>query len=204
MDCNCPALSELTDIPFQDCGVDLKQIQRVAFQRAGDEFDSAAEPPTDILDLSTWQAKMIADDDTKIVITPMIGGDPVIEAGEAITSGGGDNSTLNGVEETDGVNPSKFSCVFRSLPSSTEKAMKKLMCEKNLVVYLFLQGGNIAVIKKTVSVKQGFPIQSPFISDRNNAGFGTKDTVKMSFSLVEGWSSDLEIIKPNFNPFTDV
>jgi hypothetical protein len=33
----------------------------------------------------------------------MIGGDAVIQAGEAITTGGGD-STLNGVEEVEGVN----------------------------------------------------------------------------------------------------
>jgi hypothetical protein len=34
----------------------------------------------------------------------MIGGDAVIQAGEAITTRGGDNSTLNGVEEVEGVN----------------------------------------------------------------------------------------------------
>lgn len=204
MDCNCPAPSALTEIVAENCGVDLKQIQRLGFQRVGDLFDAGATPATDILNLSVWQAKMTATDNTKIVVTPIIGGDPVIEAGEAITNGGGDNSTMNGVEEIEGVNPSSFSCVFKSLPSTTEKAMKKLMCEKNLVVYLFLQGGRIAVVKVSTDQKKGFPIQSVFVSDRSNAGYGSKDMVNMSFQLSEGWSDDLEIIKPNFNPLTEL
>lgn len=204
MDCNCPAPSALTEIVAENCGVDLKQIQRLGFQRVGDLFDAGATPATDILNLSVWQAKMTATDNTKIVVTPIIGGDPVIEAGEAITNGGGDNSTMNGVEEIEGVNPSSFSCVFKSLPATTEKAMKKLMCEKNLVVYLFLQGGRIAVVKVSTDQKKGFPIQSVFVSDRSNSGYGSKDMVNMSFQLSEGWSDDLEIVKPNFNPLTEL
>ena len=72
----------------------LKQIQRLAFQRLGSQFDSASNG---ILTLAAWQAFMTASDNTKIVVTPLIGADPVIEAGEAIKNGGGDNSTLNGV-----------------------------------------------------------------------------------------------------------
>lgn len=205
MDCNCPALSTLVEIVAENCGVDLKQIQRLGFQRAGDTFDGTlVVSPTDILDLSSWQTKISALDSTKIVLTPMISGDAVIESGEAITNGGGDNSTLNGAEEIQGTNPSAFSCVFRSLSSTVEKQLKALICEKNLVVYLFLQGGRIAVVKVSTGVKKGFPIQSVFVSDRNNAGYGTLDTVSMRFSLAEGWSNDLEIIKPNFNPFTDI
>jgi hypothetical protein len=205
MDCNCPESSTLMEIVAENCGVDLKQIQRLGFQRGGDAFDSAGTPtPFDILLLSAWQAKMTATDDTKIVVTPIIGGDPVIQAGEAITNGGGDNSTLNGVEEISGVNPSPFSCLFKSLSSTVEKQLKALICEKNLVVYLFLQGGRIAIVKISTTKKQGFPIQSLFVSDRNNAGYGTKDTVSMRFSFAEGWSSDLEIVKPSFNPLTDL
>lgn len=204
MDCNCPESSTLLEIVAENCGVDLKQIQRVGFQRVGDVFDTAGTPASDILTLSAWQAKKTATDGTKIVFTPIIGGDPVIQAGEAITSGGGDNSTLNGVEEIEGVNPSSFSCVFKSLSATVESQLKALICEKNLVVYLILQGGRIAVVKVSTTQKKGFPIQSVFVSDRSNAGYGTKDTVSMRFSLSEGWSNNLEIIKPNFNPLTDL
>lgn len=207
MDCNCPAPTSLTTITTENCGVDLKQIQRLAFQRVGTGFDITGDT-TDIKLLADWQALMAAADDTKIVVTPLIGGDPIIEAGEAITTGGGDNSTLNGVEEVEGANPSDFSCIFKSLSSTVEKQMKALNCEKNLVVYLFLQGGRIAAKEITVDDKwDGFDVTSVFTSDRNNAGFGTKDTVNHSFALTEGWSDDLVIIDStelDFNPLTDL
>lgn len=204
MDCNCPPSSSLTEIVAEACGVDLSQIQRLAFQRTGYVFDAGATTPNDILELSSWQAFLTATDDSKIVITPLIGGDPTIEAGEAITTGGGDNSTLNGVEEVEGINPSSFSCVFKSLSSTVEKQMKALICEKNLVVYLILQGGKIAVVEVSTNQKRGFDIQSVFVSDRNNAGFGTKDTVNLSFQLKAGYSDDLVVLKPNFNPLTEI
>jgi hypothetical protein len=205
MDCNCPQSSALTEIITEDCEVNLGQIQKIAIQRAGDMFDSAGTPtPSDILLESVWQTKLSATDSTKIVLTPFIGGDPVIEPGEAITVGGGDNSTLNGVAEVQGVNPSNFTAVFKGLSAVTEKAMKALMCEKNLVVYLFLQGGKIGVIKVSATQYKGFPIQSFFVSDRGNQGFGTKDVVNVSFALAEGWSSDLTIIDPTWNPLVDL
>lgn len=203
MDCNCPTPTSLTEIIASACGVNLKQIQRLAFQRIGSKFDSVSNG---ILTLAAWQAFMTASDNTKIVVTPLIGADPVIEAGEAIKNGGGDNSTMNGVEEIDGVNPAEFSCVFKSLPSETEKSMKALMCEgQSLVVYFILQGGKIAVKQITSdTVHQGFRIYAPFVSDRSNSGFGTKDTVTMDFSLEEGYSNDLVILTPEFNPLTEI
>jgi hypothetical protein len=202
--CNCPAPTSLTEIPKQDCGVNLKQIQRVAFQRNGNQFGADATVPNTILELADWQALMAATDNTKIVITPLIGANPTIEPGDAITSGGGDNSTLNGVEEVEGVNPSAFSCEFKELSPAIEKAMKTLLCEKSLTVYLILQGGKIAVVEIDTDKYKGFGIQSPFLSDRGNQGYATKDTHTMSFSLAAGWSEDLVIITPNFNPLTEL
>lgn len=203
MDCNCPTASALTEIVAQTCGVNLKQIQRLAFQRIGTQFTAATN---DIKTLSSWQALMSASDATKIVVTPLIGGDPIIEPGEANRNGGNDNTTLNGVEEVEGANPSKFSCIFKSLPSETEKSLKALRCEgQSLVVYLFLQGGKIAAKRITQDdLYEGFRIFAPFVSDRGNTGFGTKDTVSMDFTLEEGYSDDLEIITPSFNPLTEL
>lgn len=209
MDCNCPEPTTLTAIVAELCGVDLKQIQRLGFQRVGDVFDVGGLPtPFDIKELSAWQAKMTAVDSTKIVVTPLIGGDPIVEAGEAITNGGGDNSTLNGVEEIEGTNPSVFSCLFKSLSSKVEREIKALTCEKSLVVYFFLQGGAIAALEVTPGtpdVYEGIPVSGqPFLSDRNVAGFGTKDTFNFRFSLPAGYSDKLVKIQPNFNPLTEL
>lgn len=204
MDCNCPAPATLTEIVAELCGVNMKQVQRVAFQRLGYNFDTVLDPTDDILEIAAWQAKMAATDESKIVITPLIGGDPVIDAGDAITNGGGDNSTLNGAEEVEGVNPSLFSAFFKGLSPSAEKSMKALICELQLNVYFFLQGGRIAHRVVDTAKFNGFVARSFFISDRNNAGYGTKDKHDIRFSLVEGWSEDLAIITPNFNPLTDL
>ena len=215
MNCNCPDSGILAEIPSSTCPFDLKQIQRLAFATQGKViWDSATGGGTGVgvpqsdsqLDtLADWQARLTAIDDTKIIVTPLIGGDPVITAGDAITEGGGDNTTLNGVELTTGVNPSKFTATFKSLEPAQEKALKKIMC-KSIEVYFFTEGGKIACKKiEGGELHKGFNVQSYFFSDRNNEGYGTKDKFTMSFSLKAGWSEDLVLVVPNdFNPLYDL
>lgn len=204
--CSCPLPVSLTAIDALDCGIDLGQIQKLGFQRQGFTFDAAATPPQDILELSTWQALLVATDDTKVVVTPFIGGDPIITPGDAITNGGGDNSTLNGVEEVEGKNPSVFTAFFKSLTPAIQKQIATLECEKSLTVYLFLQGGKIGVFQITAGPDtfRGFEAKSFVILDRANNGFGTKDTNSISFSLPAGWSANLQVITPNFNPLNEL
>lgn len=207
MECNCPPADALTEIPAQVCPTNLKQIQRLGFQRGGTNFDLAATTPTDIKLLADWQVLRSASDGTKIVVTPLISADPTITAGDAITTGGGDNSTLNGIEENEGTNPSPFSATFKSLAPATEKALKAIVCEPDLVVYFFLQGGRIAAKKIADGEFTGFAAQSPFVSDKTNLGFGTKDTNLLTFQLPAGWSEDLEIFDAadlDFNPLTQL
>lgn len=215
MNCNCPNDGILAEIPATNCPFDLKQIQRLAFGTRGQVvFDSASGggPGTGVplatsqVDtLADWQALRTAIDATKVVVTPLIGGEPIVEAGEAITEGGGDNTTLNGVEDVTGTNPSRFSCMFKSISPETEKALKNLMCQ-DLEVYFFLEGGRIACEKSETDENcKGIRLQSIFVGDRNNAGYGTKDTNALSFSLPTGWSENLVIVDPvDFNPLYDI
>lgn len=204
--CNCPAPTALTEIPNSDCPFDLGQIQKIGFQRVGFQFDDGAVVPTSPSVLADWTALKSAVDSTKVVFTPLIGSDPLIVPGEAITEGGGDNTTLNGVELVTGTNPSKFTAKFRSLTPEQESALKLLICEKQLVVYLVTDANKIVVKKISADVKEGISIQSFFLGDRNNEGFGKNDTHSMMFSLPAGWSEDIEIITPEagFNPLTDL
>jgi hypothetical protein len=204
--CNCPAPTALTTVPSADCPFDLGQIQKIGFQRAGFTFDSGAVSPTSPSVFADWTALKTATDSTKVVFTPLIGGDPVVVAGEAISEGGGDNSTMNGIEIITGVNPSKFSAMYRSMTPEQESAIKKLMCEPNLVVYFITDNQKIIVKKITTAQKKGLAIQAFFLGDRTNDGFGKKDSHKIQFSLPAGWSEDIEIITPEagFNPLTDL
>lgn len=215
MNCECPDDGILIEIPVEDCPFDMKQVQKLAFATQGNVvWDSATgggagdgvpQANSQLDTLADWQARRTAIDNTKMVITPFVGGDPIIEAGEAVTNGGGDNATLNGVEEVLDTNPSKYSCVFKSITPETEKALKALMC-KRLEVYFILEGGRIACYKIDGGVRhRGFILESMFVGDRNNAGFGSKDTNALMFSLPAGWSENLAIVTPTtFNPLYDI
>ena len=212
--CVCPDNGILEDIPTSTCAFDMAQIQKIVFATKGKVlWDSATGGGTgngvpqvnsQLDTLADWTARLSAVNDTKIVVTPFIGGDPIIESGDAITEGGGDNSTLDGVELVTGVNPSKFSAIFKSLEPAQEKALKKIMC-KDVEVYFLLQGGKIACVKVDGTVNhKGFPVESFFVSDRSNAGFGTQDANTISFSMASGWSEDMVMVTPAFNPLTSL
>lgn len=218
-ECPCPDNSALVEIPNVDCELHMGQIQRLAFVKQGKViWDSAsgggagtgvptAAQQLDLL--ADWQALISAVGDTKIVLTPLIKGDPVIAPGEAIKSGGGDNSTMNGVEEVMGENPSIFTAMFKGLTGAQVKALRALPCH-DVEVYFILQGKRIAYNADPLAVAgsgtnaTGFPIESLFIGSRANNGYATKDTNAISFNLVGGWDENLEIMTPLFNPLTEI
>ena len=86
--CNCPLPSALTTIDAAGCPFNLGQLQRVIITRA-----SSSEFPMTVATsnpnvLATWTPLFTASDDTKVVKTPLVGGNPAIVGGSAITQGG--------------------------------------------------------------------------------------------------------------------
>jgi hypothetical protein len=196
--CSCPQPTNLTDIPAVSCEIRLDQIQKIAFQRAGTPFATAVTFTT----LATWTPLFVAADDTKVVVTPLLV-NAAIAAGDAITSGGGDNTTLNGETEVRGTNPSVFTAIGKNFPADTEAALKLLACEGNLVAYLFTADGKVIGSNPATEVL-GFPITSLFVSDRSTSGVGGRDEVAISFNLAPGYSDALLAATPiDFNPITD-
>ena len=201
--CNCPNPTALTEIPNADCPFDIKQIQKIVFQRGGNEF------VTDTIKvLATWTALKTATDGTKVVVSPFVGGNPLITPGGAITEGGGDNSTLNGEETVTGSNPSLFTCDFKSMTPAQEEAIKKLICEKNLQVYCITEENKILATQEGLTAldsHKGFPISAFYLGDRDNQGFGKQDIHKMRFSLKAGWSEKIvKITATDFSPLVDL
>lgn len=202
LSCLCPNPTSIGDIPAQTCPENFNQIQKFAIQRSGFTFDGTAGK--DITLLADWQTLLAAADDTHMVVTPFVY-EAAITAGEAITNGGGDNSTLNGESELTGVNPSAFSGMFKSLSKEVIQALFDLRCEKNLVVYFFNENGDIIAQEKTTGNITGFPISSFFVGDTNNEGFATNDTHATSFNLKKDWSKYQVISTPSdFDPLTDL
>lgn len=201
--CDCPNPTAIETIPDADCPFNIKQVQKVIFQRNGNIFLA-----DNIKVIATWDALKVANDGTKYSITPIIGGNPLITPGGAITEGGGDNSTLNGEETVTGSNPSLFTCDFKSVTPEIEKAMKTLMCERRLQVFFLTEENKIIANQEDLTdltQHKGFPISALYFSDRDNQGFGKQDIHKLRFSLKAGWSENIvKVSATDFSPLVDL
>lgn len=209
MICTCPAATALTDITAVTCPENFGQIQKIAFQRlvaSGVKNKFTTTNPIDTL--ASWTTLKAAADSTKVVISPYINA-PTVEAGEARTFGGG-NDTLGGIEEILGANPTSFSAVLRKMPAATIRDLKKLMCEAdagNLGVYLFDENGMIGAIQDatTPTTYYPIPVRSLFVGDKSLGGFEAPDTNAISWSFLPDWSDYLAKVAPSdFNPLTDL
>lgn len=209
MICTCPAATALTDITAVTCPENFGQIQKIAFQRLVASGVKNAFTTTNKIDvLASWTTFKSANDSTKIVVSPYINA-PTVEAGEARTFGGG-NDTLGGIEEILGANPTSFSAVLRKMPAATIRDLKKLMCEAdagNLGVYLFDENGMIGAIQDatTPTTYYPIPVRSLFVGDKSLGGFEAPDTNAISWSFLPDWSDYLAKVAPtDFNPLTDL
>jgi len=199
--CDCPLPAAIGDITPNSCPDNFGQIQKVIFQRRGFIFDGTAGK--DITLLADWQALQVAADDTKVQVSPFTY-NAIITAGESITNGGGDNTTLNGEVELVGVNPSVFTAEFRSLDSATIAQLQALNCETGLAVYFITKDGKIIADEVSTGNYTGFPVSSLFVGDKTNSGFATKDMNSFSFNMEACWSAEYSKQDPAFNPLTDL
>lgn len=200
--CSCPLPTEITDLTATTCPENFGQIQKVIIQRRStDTFDGTAG--NDITVLADWQTRFAASDDTKAVITPFVY-NPIITAGESITEGGGDNTTLGGEVELVGVNPSVFTAMFQSLTSAQIKELQSLNCENSLTVYFVTQNQKIIAREVSAGEYAGFPVSSFFVGDKTNNGFATKDENAFTFNMEACWSADYAVTDPAFNPLTEL
>lgn len=199
----CPKPAALTTIDKVTCPENYGQIQRLVFQRAGYTFDA---PATDILLLASWTPLIAAVDGTKVVSTPFIEGFTIGQS-EPITTGGGDNSTVDGVEIIEGSGPITAGGTFRGVPASIIAKLRLLMGEAinpgDLVMYMINQYGKIICTEVAVGDKYtGIPLVSLFVPNAGNEGLNTRDASNFRFSLVDGWRDSCVILTPGFNAKT--
>lgn len=211
LDC-CPLATTLTDIPGSTCPENMGQIQRYWFVRKGNVSFDIPTPANNLPgtiagidpdDIAAWTILFSAPDDTKVVKTPLIGGDSVITAGSVLSVGGGDNSTLNGSTLINGINPADGSARFDSLTGEQIEAIRNLTCEAGgLEVYLISQEGKIWG-KKDGDILTGFDCANVILGTMTNAGFGTRDNNVMTFQLDFDYDEYKYAVTPiNFNALT--
>lgn len=203
MECVCPLPASLGSLPVVDCPENLGQIQKLTFRRfaAGqwfaDELLAAA--------IANWTPLLGATDDTKVITTHTFA-NHVIPPAEAITEGGGDNTTQDGIEEVLGVGPTTATGNFRDVPNNHVTALKALICEI-LTVAMINNNGRIWVKQPGGAGNPifGIPIYTWFISDAGSQGLNTKDLAPFRYALIDGWREDLVAITPtDFNALIDL
>lgn len=201
--CDCPLGAALPDIPAVTCPENFGQIQKVVFQRLMGKTAENSIASYSAKTLATWTPLLSATDATKMVVSPYIY-EPTVEAGEALTYGGG-NATPGGVVEILGSNSTPFTGKFLKTPQAVIKVLKQFMCEVTggLGVYLINGNGQIAAIKNGANYKP-IPVESLFVGDRTIGGLEAPDTNVISWSFKPNWSDNLEIFKPEFNPLTQL
>ncbi len=211
LDC-CPLDPSLTDIPASACPENIGQVQRYWFVRKGEVIWDVVTPANNVPatitgqapeDAAGWNILFAAADDTKVVKSPLIGGDSTLTAGTTITQGGGDNSTLNGETLVNGINPTDGSARFDSLTGAQIAAFRTLACEGNgLEVYLVSQEGKIWG-SKVGDLVTGFDCTNVVLGSMSNAGFGTRDSNVLTFQLAFDWDETKYAVTPaDFNALT--
>lgn len=203
--CSCPSGTALPNVPNATCPVDFGQIQKIVFQRIFSTGTTKNKFSTNaaIALLASWTANFAANDGTKMVITPYVEA-PTPDGGDAITYGGG-NDTLGGVTKVIGRNPITMTFALRQYSQDIIKALKSLMCEMNLGVYLINGDGQVLALKGAAEGEYlPIPIENLFVGDLKLNGLETPDDNALSFAFKPNWSDDSVVVNPEFNPLTDL
>lgn len=202
--CDPACETELESIPRSQCAFNLGQIIRIGVRRVDLEGDPAFPGLAEIQDVEQWQARLDADDDSKIVITPIIEG-LTIPASTAILEGGDDNSTLDGMPiSVGGSSPRSETGMIRSIEAAIRVALKKIQChqtlDRPLEVFFFNNAGRIIANLHTDNAGYaGIPVGAFFVGDPAIEGLNTDDKTPIGFSLAYGWADRLRSIAPDFN-----
>jgi hypothetical protein len=204
----CPlptAIGAISEADF--CPVDFRQIQRIAFQRkqATAPFEATGEAVSPIDLQTSWDTYIAAADSTKIQISPYIT-EFVITGSEAITEGGDDNTTIDGVPVYNGEGIVNVAGVFRSLPPSIADELRTLSGESvatsgaaKLTAFFFNEGGSHVVAKKSGADYEGVEIYNFRISTVASEGLNAPNKYAVTFTMKGNWDTGLAYLSTAFN-----
>jgi hypothetical protein len=210
---DCPLPTSLKSIPLPSCPFKLDQIVRIIFQRR----QPLSIPPfatlADIQTLTNWNTLLNAVGNTKAVVSPLFAG-LVIPQSEALTTGGNDNSTINGIPDYNGEGSVTVTGVYKNLPPVTKRAIDALVQESlagstgvsNLTIYFVNRYGYIYAHNPLATGTQnpstnyfGVPAYNYRISSLGSEGLNAPNTNGFSFSMPADWADHLVSIKPSFD-----
>lgn len=194
----CPLPTAIEIIPDVGCPVKFDQIQKVIFQR---RQTTASFTTTTILTKSTWDALLNADDDTRMVISPMLN-NFVIGRGDILTEGGNDNTTINGVPRLLGLGYAPGTAELRNVNSEIADAMRSYTSESsqngytNLWAYFVNKDGKIiGKLNEDGTHVDGIDIYNLVVPDVTSEGFAKDNVYFLQWGMAGGWSEGWQMYK---------
>jgi hypothetical protein len=200
----CPPPTALASVPTQACPERYDQIVRFAIQR---KQTTASFTTTTLLAEATWTPLLSAVNSTKVIMTPLIP-NVVIPAGEVLKEGGNDNTTINGIPKLAGLPFVPVTAQLQDANSAVRKALRALASESaifpgftNLWIYPINRFGQI-IGKKDGTDVLGIPVYNFVVGDVGTEGLNKNNIANVSFDLAPGWSDDVEVFTPSFDPLS--
>lgn len=201
MELVCPPPTALADIPANTCPVQFDQIVRFAIQRSGQASFTAVT----IKVVATWTPLLAADDNTKVVLTPLFA-EMVLPQSTALTAGGNDNTTVNGIPDYNGEGFVSVTGQIRGLSAAQAEALRSYTSES---ISNSIGGSNLEIIfinrygTFIVDATHGFKVYNFRLSSVGSEGLNAKNKHQFGFDLAPGWDKGAVMIKPtDFDPLT--
>ena len=131
----------------------------------------------------------------------------VIPQSEALTTGGNDNSTFNGIPDYNGEGMVTVTGQFKNLSPLAKTALDKLAQESiaspvgvtNLELFMF----NKNKVGFSIGTK-GVQVYNFRVSSVGSEGFNAPNIHNFSFNLPGDWDTGLTSFTPIFDPFTEL
>lgn len=203
---NCPLPAALTTLVNPDCPFRFDQIVKIAFmQRQPGASPFATE--ADMKLLATWTPLLAAVDETKVAASPIFAGF-VVPKSEPLVQGGNDNSTFAGLEQYYGEGSVRATGTFQNMTSASLLALDELTQfslstatgTSNLTAYLINKDGYIFYS----GAQYGIPIFNFRVGGTGSEGLNRPNVNDFSFNLIAGWDRALKVVKPTFDPLTEL
>lgn len=190
----------LPDLETSVCPQRMGQIQKLIFMRRNSKPAFTAETGPE--KLASWTAKLTASDATKVVVTPYVL-NPELNAGDPLTSGGG-NASLNGAEQIVGASAAVFTGVFENMDQKVVASIKALRCEDLSVAFITADG---RIWMQAVDKGHNFLPVVPgtfHVGDLTGGKHGENDQNTIQFSLNPNYSDAMQPVNTEFDALTEL
>ena len=213
---DCPLPAALTPITAQDCPIIWGQIAGFAVQRIDDATNNFTDPTNPITAETNWNTFAGAADNTKLIYTPFLGSGLTFPKSTANTTGGNDNTTIDGIAIYNGEDTVEVTGLFRNLNKTVANELRLLTDESlsaigrtNIGAYFFPEqtsSDNRVIARELAASPASYapiPIYNFRLSSVGTEGFNAQNEYDVTFTLKGNWDDDVDTVSGlDFDPLS--